>query len=563
MEPGSGLESSPFASRLNSNYIATNSEATEIRSLLKRPTSRLEELSIQLQELDEQYTEIRNEQASLLLSITKHRALMSLVRKLPIEIIQEIFIACLPTAHNAVMSRWEPPILLTQICSSWRNIAHATPQLWQSIHIAAPCTSNSMGRYAGECLNLPSAVEQGQRSEAVLEWITRSATFPLDISLGQWGNSTPDGFYDKIIDYLIRFSERWREIRFSAPYQALIPVAALPTSKVPLLETLSLNCPPAHISPLDRQYVWITTGILKAPKLRDLWLRGVWLSQLNEDTTRLPTNWSQLTSLSLQGTSWGASSRSLSVSRAYRILSLCRNLITCQLEIGVTMGYNEEPLPAETISLPFLTTLSVREDGARLSGLFNLLQLPSLNSLEFHTTLWPVQDPSTSLLSLLTRITTQLITLTTDAQSFRRQDFIKCLRLCPFLKSLAIRKVYAMSAPPDIPTCRVDDALLRMFVEPSNGEGYLCPHLEDFESSSETAFSELALLRFVKEKNGDTITGLAKLKRLFVIFYCRPLIDVNRELKQYEEAGLVATISYPLTAPFSAFGGLPDYLPPY
>ena len=563
METSSGPESSPFASRLNSNYIATDSEAIEIRTLLKRPTSRLEELSIRLQELDEQYTQIRNEQASLLLSITKHRALMSLVRKLPIEIIQEIFIACLPTAHNAVMSRWEPPILLTQICSSWRNIAHATPQLWKSIHIAAPCTSNSMGRYAGECLNFPSAVEQGRRSEAVLEWITRSATFPLDISLGQWGNSTPHGFYDKVINYLIQFSERWREVRFSAPYQALIPVAALPTSKVPLLETLSLNCPPAHFSPLDRQYVWITTGILKAPKLRDLWLRGVWLSQLNKDATRLPTNWSQLTDLTLQGTSWGVSSRSLSVPRAYKILSLCRNLITCQLEIGVMMGYNEEPLPTETISLPSLSRLSVREDGTRLSRLFTLLHLPSLNSLEFYTTLWPVQDSGISLLSLLTPSTTQLITLITDAQSFTRQDFIKCLRLCPFLKSLAIRKTYAIGAPLDIPTCRVDDALLRMFIEPSDDEGYLCPHLEDFESSSETAFSEPALLQFIKEKNGDTTTGLAKLKRLFVTFYCRPLIDINQELKQYEQAGLVATISYPPTAPFSAFGGLPGYLPPY
>lgn len=563
------LESSPFASKLNTNYIATDAESHQIQSLLKRPTSRLEELSTQLQQLDEHYTQIRNEQSSLLLSISKHRALMSLVRKLPIEILQEIFIACLPTTHNAVMSKWEPPILLTQVCSSWRIIAHATPQLWKSIHIAAPC--NSPARYAtSEYPNLPSTLAHAaRRSEAVLEWITRSAASPLDISLGQWGTSTPDGFYDKIIEYLIRFSERWREVRFSAPYQALVPVAELPTSRVPLLETLSLNCPPVHYTHLDRQSVWITSGVLKAPKLRDLWLRGLWLSQLNESPTRLPINWSQLTSLSLEGNSWGASSRSLSISRAYRILSLCQNLVTCRIEIGIMMGYNEEPLSFETtntalISLPFLTKLSVREDGASLSKLFTLLHLPSLNYLEFHTTIWPAEGSNTSLLSLLTRTTIQLITLITDAQSFTRQDFIKCLRLCPFLKSLAIRKVYTMGGPPDIPACRVDDAFLKLFIESSDDKTYLCPHLEDFESSSETAFSETTLLQFIKGKNSDNaMTGLAKLKQLFVVFYSRPLCDISHELEQYEKAGLVATISYPIAAPFSAFGGLPGYLPPY
>lgn len=571
MESGSsGLESSPFTCRLDSNYVATDSESIHIQFLLKRPTSRLEELFTRLQQLDQQYTLIRNEQTSLLLSISKHRALMSLVRKLPVEILQEIFIACLPTAHNAVMSRWEPPILLTQICSSWRNIAHATPQLWNSIHIAAPC--NISGMYSCDYPNFLSTVEHaGRRSEAVLEWITRSATSPLDISLGQWGTSAPDGCYDKIIHYLIRFSERWREVRFSAPYQALVPVAALPTSKVPLLETLSLDCPPVHFTHLGRQSVWTTSGVLKAPKLRDLWLRGLWLFQLNNDAMRLPINWHQFTSLSLEGTSWGASFRSLSVSRAYKILSLCHNLITCRLEIGAMMGYDEEFLPFEIttapISLPYLTKLSVREGGTSLSRLFTLLHLPLLNSLEFHSTIWPAQDSSTSLLSLLSSTSIQLHTLITDAQSFTRQDFIKCLRLCPFLKSLAIGKVYAMLAAPDIPTCRIDDSFLKMFTEYSNDEGYLCPDLEDFESSSESSFSEHALLRFIQGKNGGdnttTATGLAKLKQLFIIFYNRPLHDISQELELYKQAGLVATISYPLTAPFSAFGGLPGYLPPW
>jgi hypothetical protein len=124
-----------------------------------------------------------------------------------------------------------------------------------------------------------------------------------------------------------------------------------------------------------------------------------------------------------------------------------------------------------------------------------------------------------------------------------------------------------MGAPPGIPSCKVDDSFLKLFFESSNDEGYLCPHLEDFECSSETAFSESTLLQFVKEKNRDTTTttttGLAKLKRLFVVFYSPPLCDINQELEPYKQAGLVATITHPLRPPFSAFCGLPGYSPPY
>ena len=566
MDSPSGLDSSL-------NYVATHSETLEIKTLPKLPKSRLEELSTQLQELDDQYIQLRNEQSSLLLFASKHRALISLIRKLPIDVLQEIFFACLPTTHNAVMSRWEPPILLTQICSFWRNVAHATPQLWKSIHIALPCHKSGTNSCEYPYFSSTLVEHIDRRSEAILEWLSRSAAYPLDISLGQLGlvgNSSLDGLHDKIIDHLIRFSERWRDVRFSAPSMALLTVATLPPSKFPLLETLSLNflpgapIPPVHFTQVDPQSVWMTSGVLKAPKLRDLSLHSscILLAQLKGDVTRLPINWSQLTNISIEANSWGAP-HSFTASRAYKLLSLCRNLITCRLEIDSITEHGEE-LPLETtalISLPFLTKLSVHEQNTSLSRLFTLLHLPSLICIEFHSSIRPTHQSSTSLLSLLTRFhnTTQLIT---DTRFFTRQDFIKCLRLCPLLKSLSIRK-FALCTMPGIPAFRVDDAFLKLFIESSNDEGYLCPHLEDFESSSDTAFSETALLQFVKEKNGGSNTGLTKLKHLSVVFYYRPLSDVNQELEPYEQAGLVATITYPFIAHFSAFGGLPGYLSPY
>ncbi|KAJ7151785.1 hypothetical protein C8R43DRAFT_886645 [Mycena crocata] len=64
-----------------------------------------------------------------------HRALICPVGRLPLEIIQEILTACLPTNRNCVMSATEAPVLLGRICSSWRAISITTPRIWSSLHI--------------------------------------------------------------------------------------------------------------------------------------------------------------------------------------------------------------------------------------------------------------------------------------------------------------------------------------------------------------------------------------------------------------------------------------------
>ncbi|KAJ7892808.1 hypothetical protein B0H14DRAFT_2685809, partial [Mycena olivaceomarginata] len=66
--------------------------------------------------------------------IGSHKALISHPRRLPVDILREIFVACLPVDRNAVMSAQEAPLLLGRICSTWRSIVLTTPRLWASLH---------------------------------------------------------------------------------------------------------------------------------------------------------------------------------------------------------------------------------------------------------------------------------------------------------------------------------------------------------------------------------------------------------------------------------------------
>lgn len=111
---------------------------TEIKAFLIEPTLRLKQLDDEISDLQRAIDKLRAERDSLGADVKAHRALISPVRQLPLDIIQEIFVACLPTHHNCVMSASEPPILLGRICSLWRAISLSTPRLWTSLHVVEP-----------------------------------------------------------------------------------------------------------------------------------------------------------------------------------------------------------------------------------------------------------------------------------------------------------------------------------------------------------------------------------------------------------------------------------------
>ncbi|KAJ7823970.1 hypothetical protein B0H14DRAFT_3729531 [Mycena olivaceomarginata] len=119
---------SRFSRRLiNTNYIPSDEEVDFIRIELVSHTQELARIDERIRELSAQRDQIQA-------YIDTHKALISHPRRLPVDILREIFIACLPANRNAVMSSQEAPLLLGPICSAWRAIALFTPRLWASLH---------------------------------------------------------------------------------------------------------------------------------------------------------------------------------------------------------------------------------------------------------------------------------------------------------------------------------------------------------------------------------------------------------------------------------------------
>lgn len=70
--------------------------------------------------------------------VNAHRQLISWVRFVPPEIWSQIFLFCLPSEDEEPFLNWDPskpPCLFGRVCSTWRTIALATPQLWASLGV--------------------------------------------------------------------------------------------------------------------------------------------------------------------------------------------------------------------------------------------------------------------------------------------------------------------------------------------------------------------------------------------------------------------------------------------
>ncbi|KAF8149937.1 hypothetical protein B0H34DRAFT_624438, partial [Crassisporium funariophilum] len=90
--------------------------------------------------------------------------------RLPTELLQEIFVLCLPCDKFIQPSPLQAPLLLTHICAPWRNICISLPALWSSLQTVMPKADSSMDTHK---LN---------NSEIMRLWLSRAGGTPLSFS---------------------------------------------------------------------------------------------------------------------------------------------------------------------------------------------------------------------------------------------------------------------------------------------------------------------------------------------------------------------------------------------
>ncbi|KAJ7186439.1 hypothetical protein C8R46DRAFT_1057195 [Mycena filopes] len=222
----------------------------------------------------------------------------------PVELISEIFIACLPDNGRVQPSRYAAPLVLAQICRQWREIALATPQLWRSVDFAF-MSGKSMGMYPdirfrtvsysdGEDSD-DSGAEERKRVASyardapydgacslIRTWFHRAKGCPLSITLRC--APTRPAMPPKILPTIAEFCAHWGRLEITLPSVDFRALESIP-GPFPELRTLAVDLG-RHGQDTER-----LTVFQAAPQLRivRLFKSGLTLDNVLLGTTMLTT----------------------------------------------------------------------------------------------------------------------------------------------------------------------------------------------------------------------------------------------------------------------------------
>ncbi|KAJ6508395.1 hypothetical protein C8R45DRAFT_441657 [Mycena sanguinolenta] len=493
------LSNSRFASRLNTNYVPSDSEILEIRALLVGPTEEIARMDAQIAEMELSLVQLKEKRALLQEPVDAHRALISPMRLVPQDILLEIFFSCLPSQHNALIDHNEAPLLLGRICRYWRSVAYSSPILWSSIHIPS---LDYLSTSPNILLGLERSVER---------WLERSATCPLSVSLYDYTNSNSNLEPYPLILQLVAVSRRLRSLALTGDPELLSPLLRLGPEELPVLKRVLIKTIRDDTPSM---------AILQIPSLEDITL----VTSTPDDPLSLPLPWSQLGTLRLechgrwtdQGPEGG-----LDLDGAFNVLRRCPSLKHCEIRVTKHSDISRAP----PIILPQLHTLVLKDCifkdfDFRFSDLVAVA--PNLRSLQIGDMRF--DDALDTILGSLK--------VAVDAFWFSSTSLHELLQSFSMISHLQLSTFF-----PHETSLFLDDELIAFFCPPHS----LCPMLIEINFTGKCArFSDAAALAFIKARMAMPIV-----LRRFRAEFARPMeLDIMPELQSFISDGLQVALKY-------------------
>ncbi|KAF9444966.1 hypothetical protein P691DRAFT_806405, partial [Macrolepiota fuliginosa MF-IS2] len=471
------------------SFLHLNNPPTDNRAALARQalTKSLDSLDSKINCLRDRLSTLSLEQRRLYASLESCRGLLSPIRRLLPEILQEIFCHCLPTAHNAVMSAEEAPLLLGRVCSRWRRVAHSTPELWASIHIVATIPPHPSSPEVRQAIAL---------RHAVAVWLSRSGTLPLSISLisfdfdhllcGSMTAYQTRPYFDLVAHY----AHRWRSIHFTVyRFHWVEFFDRFDASEVPLLESLHIN---SYNNPAPQDIIPTMSkpnSILRAPRLHALSIPSY-----SKDIPKLGIQLQNFTGLSIKD------SYLLPPREIVKILGHCPNLRTCAISTWSPPsrlgGHAPSPVePIVAVVIPKLESLAV-SGGTSIrrytNQLLKTLVTPALRHLSIPLPPQPAgsatsepDDICGSLSSFLRHLIDPLEELQLKSRTLAPRSIADILSLVPGLKRLSFSGCRTSSRAIQeeaLPSPRAHDFVLAQLT-PGNDWGGICGSQPDDQYS--------------------------------------------------------------------------------
>ncbi|KJA22983.1 hypothetical protein HYPSUDRAFT_201786 [Hypholoma sublateritium FD-334 SS-4] len=403
-------------------------------------------MRIEVMKIREQLENLVQKETILAQEIAPYRMILhSPFRSLPDDVLEVIFLACLPNDHIPVIDFRQPPLLLTQISSHLRRVAFGTPRLWTAIDvpILAPCLTQWFdGRDDSRICYAKRTM--AKYAWAVDQWLRRTGACDIEIFIHEKGNHIASCYVEEIFQLLIKRVPQWKSISFHCSAYSIQHFCYMlgqssfkefQEFKFPRLKHLSLDISGEYLQQDDPQqeYNYIS-------HLPDAFrLNSIHLVVPADNYEGYCIHWSRITYLSLGNASYPSSLNSI-----VKILELCSGLLSCKLYIKMDNTIIR-------LCLPHLRDISIAFDQEAWFGdskiygnafytlqmkkafsIFDRLGLPTLKRITY--------DASTEfmpLLGLIHRMDNRITHL--SVTNFEvPTELMECLKACPLLVALDV-----------------------------------------------------------------------------------------------------------------------------
>ncbi|KAJ7635082.1 hypothetical protein FB45DRAFT_910697 [Roridomyces roridus] len=444
-----------FVQHLHTNYVPSEPEIKLIHSHLASHETELARLESLIRDLSAQRDQIKA-------YIDPYRALASQGRRIPQELLEHIFLDCLPEHRNAAMSSAEAPLLLGHICSAWRSIAFALPQLWAAIHVSSKFMSD-----------VPISELQ--------TWLARSASSPIAFSL-----QCASGETEKALPALIDVSARWKRVQIHGSSLQELESTAVLRVAAPWLQDITIIF---REDPVDWDITRDPTRVLVLSLFQGPSLQSVTIHTTHPIgfVPREPFLWNQLLHLTLSFPMMSDDPRiqtnhgDFTIDSALLLMKYCPRLES----IHMHLYWPHAPSYQETIFLPHLKSLTILDrsliSAQDLSYFLDHLNMPALSHLHLPS-VCPQSYPDAfqpSVFSALTDRSPLVTSLRLPLPFFDQQSFAEILDCFP---SLVVLRTIDDNHSPRGGEAPVDTAHLLHLLShrpPSHTAEILCPALKE------------------------------------------------------------------------------------
>ncbi|PBK86993.1 hypothetical protein ARMGADRAFT_1168875 [Armillaria gallica] len=447
---------------------------------------------------DEMIAALHGERERVLMEIKEKRGLLSAVRRLPSEMLFQIFRETIEfpiefTQSDRSAFWWDfTPVrcslwTIELVSRRWRTVVLTFPELWSYVNIIITDDGFAEGEY-GLIRRLGLQLARSQQS-------------PLSLSI--YEESDYDKLPSSLESLLFSFSTRLRELHLCITAEMF---SAIPSLKLflPSLEILSI---------LSRDGVDISNYsdlqlVYSAPKLRDLTFIDV------EDPAESFTfPWAQIARCSISCAYGNEECPGPDPVRFLKVLRLMANLTSCDL---VCEPYSMVELEAEPVACTKLHDFTLTSWPCHLAipQLFSRLLLPSLSVLKAKFSVGDIMpDPEDTFRSIRHAVNVSrspLTILEVENGLIAKEDLLSILRTTPTLEFLKLIDVGSNAV--------THQTLDELTVRP-NKDNFV-PRLSSLYLRTEMTFTPRKFVTMVESRWAENVSlGVDRLKSVGICWF--------------------------------------------